>query len=127
MKLYLAALLALAVGCSSSAPQGAATFWDEAEELEYLSSLSQPTVEQFHRHKELAASKARREEDERDRNRGELKVKRDAEAEAALKKAKEWEDIFVPGSMRAAEKYREIREFSLISNKRSVHGKPFWA
>lgn len=115
--------LLLLSGCSPA-------FKDEAEEVEYLSALDQPTLEQFRRRKELM-QKAQAERDafarqikaagdaadkvfraqmiaEEKIKQERLKVERAAEAKKALKEAKVFEDRFFPGVRTAGYRYREL-------------------
>jgi hypothetical protein len=118
------ACLTLALGCSDSG------FRDEAEELEYLSTISQPSVEMIHRKMELEQKKAEADlrtaaeiESVRDAHVRELgarklaeekaqepigKAEREAEAKEALKEAKEFESRFSPGTPQAAKPYRSL-------------------
>jgi hypothetical protein len=107
------ACLAFALGCSDS------KFNDEAEELEYLTSISQPSVEQVYRKMELEEKKAEADrktlaeiEDVRAAHEKAMepirKAKREAETKAALEEAKEREKGFTPGTPRAADHYRKV-------------------
>lgn len=124
MRLILAACLCLVLGCAGE------SFKDEADELEYLSSLSQPSVAQHHRRKELegkaalakfeakekadqvaateqlAADKIRHADE---KSRAARKAIEDAaKAKAALVEAREWEGRFTAGEPKATSHYRKL-------------------
>lgn len=124
LRAALAVCLCLLLGCSKE------QFKSEAEELEYLTSISQPSVTQFHRKKELEAKadavrrqasladdrafqaeEQARLNEEAAREKAlepQRKAERAAQAKAALEEAVEWENRFVAGTPKAADHYRNV-------------------
>lgn len=124
MRLILAACLCLALGCAGE------SFKSEADELEYLTTIAQPSVKQFHRRKELEAKAAavkvesqahadREQETERlaaleryrqqEQAAAERKAVNDAaKAKAALVEAEEFANRFTPGAPQAALHFKKL-------------------
>lgn len=112
----VATSLCFVIGCSSGSfdakPLEADQFASEVEELEYLNALSNPSVQQFKRRKELqtkadgvaaaAAEKSNLERRERE------KVTREAEAKKLLAEAEEYHKEHPIADLSVANRYRKL-------------------
>lgn len=111
-------------GCSKSDTGNSGDkFTSDRDELEYLSSISQPTVSQFHRKKELEEKMRMEWQETETRLYGNQEKQRRLEIEAeakakkaadavhaaeALKEAREFEAFFIPGAPEKLPKYRRL-------------------